>query len=707
MILALAITACEEDNPLHCKTDSECAQKITAGVYGDSDDGDGFTAGSDKLYCHPTKSYCYAGCKTDADCQNTALRMNTAEPDKTTCNLTTHHCEAPTTQDGGVVDQPTGLPLGAECVTADQCTEGRCVDHICCDSDCDSPCSSCALDDKKGTCSPAPAGTDPRGDCAGTDPACAGSCDGSGACLFTTEGTPCGAPRCQDGFLTEHACGDEGSCTAGTPTGCMGFACDATDQACKTTCDDKSDCMDDFECVGLACLADLILGAECFGLDAACNSQHCVDDVCCDAAGCDPCNKCDGPGGADKGTCAPFPAGSAPQDHCPGDPACGADQCDGQGACAYQPEGTLCSSLCAGGSQTNTTCGAAHTCTAVTTTTCGAYTCDGAGEKCHTSCLTHADCVTDSVCDRSGAHDTGVGECIAPTNVTTVTQGQSLQNAIDNMGSKTHIKLMAGAQSYSEGIDFGSKTITLIGSDDPIVSTNAASGPAITMGAGATVTLQGLIIRDGKNSIAGNGIYCVGNLSTSTQLTILESTIKSNEALGIKANDCNVTLHRNTIQQNSGGGINLSGGTFHISNNVIADNGSSSSSLGGAQISGTVTFVNNTLVSNDASSISAGGIICSGSYTLKNTILQNNSGSSQFLGCAFEYSNVYSAASTTAPPGTGNISEDCTLDTDFKPAATSGCVNQGDSGAAGLGQLDRHNQSRISGVVDMGAFEVL
>jgi hypothetical protein len=115
----------------------------------------------------------------------------------------------PPWKDGGgsdagdaAVDLPMDLPDGAECVKSEQCQSGACVDEVCCEG----RCTSCALQSKRGKCELVPSGADPRGDCAGDDADCNGSCDGSGCCR------------------------------AAEPTGCGGYLCDAAGGACKASC---------------------------------------------------------------------------------------------------------------------------------------------------------------------------------------------------------------------------------------------------------------------------------------------------------------------------------------------------------------------------------------------------------------------------------------------------------------------------------------
>lgn len=75
-----------------------------------------------------------------------------------------------------------------------------------------------------------------------------------------------------------------------------------------------------------------------------CASGNCVDGVCCGTASCAVCHACNVATG--PGTCQPVPAGmNEPRALCPVQPAnmCGTNgTCNGAGACATYPDGTVC-----------------------------------------------------------------------------------------------------------------------------------------------------------------------------------------------------------------------------------------------------------------------------------------------------------------------------------------------------------------------------
>src|SRR5688500_14434385 len=103
-------------------------------------------------------------------------------------------------------------------------------------------------------------------------------------------------------------------------------------------------------------------GDEC-AASAECNSNRCIDGVCCNDACLGACVACNT--AASRGWCAPVPAGLDPANECPTDAAitCGSDgSCDGRGACRRYPAGASCAAAACQGASAM-----------------GASTCDGAG----------------------------------------------------------------------------------------------------------------------------------------------------------------------------------------------------------------------------------------------------------------------------------------------------------------------------------------
>lgn len=148
---------------------------------------------------------------------------------------------APGAGDGA--GDPSGTPAktnGGACSLGAECLTGHCVDGVCCESDCQTACHSCALADSTGLCRPVTGGSpDPRGMCDDKGAASCktnGLCGVDGACAVYVAGTPCGVAGCADGGKTmvpagtcdgagkcespaKLKCPPETSCVAGVCTG--------------------------------------------------------------------------------------------------------------------------------------------------------------------------------------------------------------------------------------------------------------------------------------------------------------------------------------------------------------------------------------------------------------------------------------------------------------------------------------------------------
>lgn len=108
-------------------------------------------------------------CSTLADCSGGQACVNGA------CGPCAHDSDCGT---GACVNQVCTLPTGSTCMARAQCASGFCSDGFCCDKACGGGCESCA-GVRSGTCSPAAAGTDPKGACTPTGYVCGGT---SGVC---------------------------------------------------------------------------------------------------------------------------------------------------------------------------------------------------------------------------------------------------------------------------------------------------------------------------------------------------------------------------------------------------------------------------------------------------------------------------------------------------------------------------------------------
>jgi hypothetical protein len=157
---------------------------------------------------------------------------------------------------------------GVDCTGDVQCLSGKCVDGVCCSTDCAGTCEACNIAGHKGTCWPIAVDTDPAAECGscrlcngargckdaadGTDPkdecsqssqsTCGqdGTCSG-GACRKWPLGTVCAAQTCS-GNLQQNAdtCNGTGTCVDGGSTSCGGYLCSGT--ACATSCSTDAQC---------------------------------------------------------------------------------------------------------------------------------------------------------------------------------------------------------------------------------------------------------------------------------------------------------------------------------------------------------------------------------------------------------------------------------------------------------------------------------
>ncbi|MEM6284522.1 MAG: right-handed parallel beta-helix repeat-containing protein, partial [Chloroflexota bacterium] len=166
---------------------------------------------------------------------------------------------------------------------------------------------------------------------------------------------------------------------------------------------------------------------------------------------------------------------------------------------------------------------------------------------------------------------------------------------------------------------FGASGLPALTSDMTIQGNNRtierdSSAPAfrlLTVGDGATVTVENLTVRNGLLTGGfdnGGGIYNAGNL------TVINTTLEDNRVEAIFP---------------SGGGIyNRSNGTLTvidslIQNNVVDDPDSVFDDGGGIYAQGPLVMLNSVITGNRAAE-SAGGVYAASDTTIVNTVISNN-----------------------------------------------------------------------------------
>lgn len=448
--------------------------------------------------------------------------------------------------------------------------------------------------------------------------------------------------------------------------------------------------------------------------NSECSSGVCADGFCCDRDCKGTCEACDLVG--KQGTCSAVPQNQDPDKECAGDHELCAGSCDGNSACSFPSEGTVCESSCEAVSSSEyrvRTCDGQGTCIASPTVeSCGFNRCI-AESGCISGCVIDEDCIVGSACDRRRAHENpDQSACFDPQQITWIASGatqETIQMMIEKLspGSVTHIAFAPGTYKVNLTIG-GGKQIVFLGNGVATLTGNQQGKPIMRVTEGAQVTVQRMIVEGGMGGEFGDGISCQ-SFNSNTKLMLIETVIRNNDGQGVESSGCEVTMHRNTLRKNRGGGLEFSKGKLVFLNNVVVENGISStpgSVFGGVSLSGTneVTFVNNTIADNLASPNIAGGVICPHeNIKIVNSILYGNTGEAQFLGCSFWYSDIQGG-----PKGKdGNIDALPNFDDDYAPQATS-LFNFGDSEQIkDLSAIDRKGAPRIkSGTVDIGAFEV-
>lgn len=279
------LARCKVTDPNYCNTDQDCQDSTHEGY------------DPNKPKCYIDKHYCYTGCQSDQDCQDITQAWYMPEHPK--CNVLLHECVA--TEDGGLPDQsmlldgsidsdaliklpdaskeradsykspvidsqptndrnpaqfdtlaadtaPLKLALGTKCSKGEQCQSGKCVDSVCCQSECKEKCKACNLPGKEGSCGFVLESAGPINDCPG-ESCCGGNgkCDGQGGCLYSNIGKECNK-FCDVGKLNIYTCDSFHQCNNVTTISCGLYRCDSYNKRCLTSCAGNGDCVFSSNC---------------------------------------------------------------------------------------------------------------------------------------------------------------------------------------------------------------------------------------------------------------------------------------------------------------------------------------------------------------------------------------------------------------------------------------------------------------------------
>jgi hypothetical protein len=222
-------------------------------------DGSGTCVPGSSTSCAPyvcNGSDCRVNCSTHTDC------------------VTGYYCNA-----GGAC--VAKVDLGAGCTDGAQCLSGKCVDNVCCGTDCNGTCEACNVGGHLGTCWPIATDTDPSAEC-GT----CHVCNGARGCKDATDGTD---PKNECSQSSAATCGQDGTCGGGTcrswPLGtvCAAQTCTGSTQYNADTCNGSGTCVDGgttscggYLCNGTACWTSCATDAQCnTGAGYNCRNSQC------------------------------------------------------------------------------------------------------------------------------------------------------------------------------------------------------------------------------------------------------------------------------------------------------------------------------------------------------------------------------------------------------------------------------------------------
>jgi hypothetical protein len=270
-------------------------------------------------------------------------------------------------------------------------------------------------------------------------------------------------------------------------------------------------------------------------------------------------------------------------------------------------------------------------CTATNATECEGMTPVCGSNACR-GCTMNAECMSGACMpDGSCAPPEAVLHASSSGSGTTCAVGDvcSLEQAITVADTTKNVIVLAAGSYTTSGTVSTGKTLTLLGRD-AIINKGASGNPVFGLTSGANVSIFYATIQSGDDNSLGHGIACSG-----ATLVTRFVNIQNNDANGINATACNVTVDRSRFTGNTSGAILLAGTNepFSLTNNEIYLNGSSTLALfGGIKLSvtgnvGSSRIEFNTIIDNTAKTGTgnSGGIACgSTAATVANTIIARN-----------------------------------------------------------------------------------
>lgn len=592
--------------------------------------------------CDAAGASCLAACASDAQCKASA------------------YC-------AGAKCLPKKL-LGQTCSAAKECQSGSCADGVCCDKACGGTCTSCKLAGSLGLCKPVPAGQNPDGECAGYDPACAGTCNGAGACTYPGAATSCKATSCADFTLSTFACDGAGACLPSLKA-CPGSYLCASASACATSCTAGSQCV-----TGFCDTSDL------FGTKNTCVT---VGNVCY----------------VDAKTCTANGNGFK------NSPFCKIQDCLNLGFhYVLVAEGTYNENL-----------------VLKTHVQLVAKAFAGALVDPRTGAVNSAALKVEIVPPGTSPGVTVAGVGMALLRGLRVTRhGTSVNGtlvAVDKPSAGSMDVRLESCELW-EAKGTGSRALTATASSPGLklsVHDSALTwSPAGLVVAGPTGSSSGLTLELQKVVLAGNATY--GVAATNATVTLRDLLSAWNGGAGVNASASELTIDRAKIGVNGGVGIDLVGANARVTNTLVNDNGADGVRLTGSNTLLTgpnLELVNVTLANNKTAELACPSWTNgTGQMVVENSIIYGPANPIvNVLACqaVVHHSNVKNMGTATNiatdPLFVGGASDP------YRLQVTSPCVDAG-SDAEVLGSLDVNGQPRLVGKksgankVDLGAFEL-